>query len=128
MNLFCPFYDESQWKPSPQNAANNINSFDFVPLKPDKEFVNSGVPNGTHAYALAEHGRQYAAYFCVPSNSAPQSMSLTLLLPAGDYRVEWLDVLSGQPAKRERIKSPGALTITSPEFRREITLSILRRS
>jgi len=26
MNLFCPFYDEAQWKLSPQNAANNINS------------------------------------------------------------------------------------------------------
>jgi hypothetical protein len=25
MNLFCPFYDESQWRISPQNAANNIN-------------------------------------------------------------------------------------------------------
>ncbi|MBI4324721.1 MAG: hypothetical protein HY674_05600 [Chloroflexi bacterium] len=25
MNLFCPFYEESQWKLSPQNAANNIN-------------------------------------------------------------------------------------------------------
>src|SRR5688572_24546706 len=26
MNLFCPFYEESQWKLSPQNAANNINN------------------------------------------------------------------------------------------------------
>jgi hypothetical protein len=25
MNLFCPFYEEAQWKISPQNAANNIN-------------------------------------------------------------------------------------------------------
>src|SRR5688572_22755707 len=25
MNLFCPFYEESMWKISPQNAANNIN-------------------------------------------------------------------------------------------------------
>ena len=26
INLFCPFYDESQWKLSPFNAANNINN------------------------------------------------------------------------------------------------------
>jgi hypothetical protein len=26
MNLFCPFYEESMWKISPQNAANNVNS------------------------------------------------------------------------------------------------------
>src|SRR5207249_6013454 len=25
LNLFCPFYEESQWRLSPQNAANNIN-------------------------------------------------------------------------------------------------------
>jgi hypothetical protein len=25
MNLFCPFYEEGQWKLSPQNAANHIN-------------------------------------------------------------------------------------------------------
>jgi hypothetical protein len=25
MNLFCPFYDESQWKISPMNSANNTN-------------------------------------------------------------------------------------------------------
>ncbi len=25
MNLFCPFYEDSMWKLSPQNAANNVN-------------------------------------------------------------------------------------------------------
>ena len=31
MNLFCPFYDDAQWKLSPQNAANNINHIGAVP-------------------------------------------------------------------------------------------------
>ena len=103
-----------------------INGFDFVHMRPEKGFINSGQPDKMHTYALAEHGKQYAAYFFNPSNAAPQSMSLTLLLPAGDYRVEWVDVLGRKPAKRERIKSPGALTITSPEFRRELALRIRR--
>ena len=103
-----------------------INRFAFVRMKPGKEFINSGVPDKTHAYALTEDGKQYAAYFYNPSNSAPQSMSLTLLLPAGDYRVEWIDVVTGKPTKRERLKSPGGITITSPEFRREIALSLKR--
>ena len=30
MNLFCPFYEEAQWKLSPQNAANNINGVGLV--------------------------------------------------------------------------------------------------
>jgi hypothetical protein len=101
-----------------------INSFDFVRMKPDKEFINSGVPDKMHSYALAESGHQYAAYFFDPSNAAPQTISLTLLIEAGDYRVDWVDVLSGKPAKSETIKSPGAITLTSPEFRREVALRI----
>ena len=31
MNLFCPFYEEVQWKISPQNAINNINGLGAVP-------------------------------------------------------------------------------------------------
>ena len=100
--------------------------FDFVRMAPGTGFINSGVPGGTRVHALVEDGKQYAAYFFAPSNSAPQSMSLTLLLPAGDYRVEWTDVISGKPARRERIKSPGAFTISSPEFLREVALSIRR--
>ena len=103
-----------------------IHGFNFVRMKPDLEFINSGVPEKMQAHALAEDGRQYAAYFFDPSNAAPQTLSLTLLLPAGDYRVEWVDVLSGQPAKSGRVKSPGAVTILSPEFRREVALRILR--
>jgi len=30
MNLFCPFYDESQWHLSPQNAINNVNGLGDV--------------------------------------------------------------------------------------------------
>lgn len=30
VNLFCPFYDEAQWKISPQNSANNINGIGAV--------------------------------------------------------------------------------------------------
>jgi hypothetical protein len=30
MNLFCPFYDESQWRLSPMNAGNNVNGVGAV--------------------------------------------------------------------------------------------------
>jgi hypothetical protein len=30
MNLFCPMYEESQWRLSPQNAANNVNGLGDV--------------------------------------------------------------------------------------------------
>ena len=103
-----------------------INSFDFVHMKPDNGFINSGVPEKMHAYALTKAGQQYAAYFFAEENPAPHSLSLTLDLPAGKYAIEWLDVVSGKPTKSERVNSPGAITITSPEFQREIALSIRR--
>ena len=42
MVLFCPFYGEEQWKLSPQNAANNVNSVGHVPR--------------TNVYTLDKHG------------------------------------------------------------------------
>jgi hypothetical protein len=42
MNLFCPFYEEGQWKLSPQNSANNINNVGNVPR--------------TNVYTLDKHG------------------------------------------------------------------------
>jgi hypothetical protein len=40
--LFCPFYDEAQWKFSPQNAANNINDLGRV--------------SRTDVYTMDKHG------------------------------------------------------------------------
>lgn len=42
LNLFCPFYDEAQWKLSPQNASNNVNNLGFVAR--------------TNVYTLDKHG------------------------------------------------------------------------
>lgn len=42
ITLFCPFYDEAQWKISPQNAANNIN--------------DAGKVARTNVYTLDKHG------------------------------------------------------------------------
>jgi hypothetical protein len=103
-----------------------ICSFDFVRFKPDKGFLQSGVPEKFHVQALAEAGKQYAAYFLNPDDGAARSLSLTLALPAGRYRVEWVDVLSGKPIRHDRVKSQGGVTINSPEFQREIALRIRR--
>jgi hypothetical protein len=42
INLFCPFYEEPQWKLSPQNASNNINGMGEVAR--------------TNVYTLDKHG------------------------------------------------------------------------
>jgi hypothetical protein len=103
-----------------------INGFQFVRMKPDMGFIRSGVPEKIHVHALTEEGKQYAAYFLDPGETATRTLSLSLALPAGQYRVEWVEVLSGKPLKREQVESPGVIAIASPEFRREIALSIRR--
>jgi hypothetical protein len=42
LNLFCPFYEEAQWKLSPMNAINNVN--------------NIGAVARTNVYTLDKHG------------------------------------------------------------------------
>lgn len=42
LNLFCPFYDEAQWRLSPQNAINNVNG--------------AGGVGRTNVYTLDRHG------------------------------------------------------------------------
>ncbi len=42
LNLFCPFYEESMWRLSPMNAANNVNALGYVAR--------------TNVYTLDRHG------------------------------------------------------------------------
>jgi hypothetical protein len=48
VTLFCPFYDEAQWKLSPQNATNNINEVGSV--------------SRTNVYTLDKHGGLLAVH------------------------------------------------------------------
>lgn len=57
MSLFCPFYEESQWKLSPQNAANNINGL--------------GAVARTNVYTLDQHGGLLAVHEALTQKSSP---------------------------------------------------------
>jgi hypothetical protein len=103
-----------------------INRFNFVRMKPHSSFIKSGLPEKTDAYSLVEPGKQYATYFFSGTNAAPKHLALTLNLPKGAYRVEWIDVLSGNAIKAERVKSADEVTLISPEWRGEIALRINR--
>ena len=54
------------------------------------------------------------------------NLALTLSLPKGAYRVEWIDVLSGNALKAERVKSADEVTLISPDWSGEIALRIRR--
>lgn len=100
-----------------------INGFDFVRMKPDTTVIRGGLPDKANAYALVEPGKQYAIYVFGGSRA-----KLELNLPAGDYRVEWLNPMTGQVIQKADLKHTGDLTVLeSPEYAPDIALRIRQR-
>ena len=79
-----------------------IHGFEFTKMKPTREAIREPLPKEARCQVLAEQGRQYAAYF----KGAPK-FAFSIELPAGDYRVQWLDVVTGRRADLHLAKHPG---------------------
>ncbi len=109
-----------------------IYGFDFIHMKSDAELIKAGVPQGEKGYALSKPGDQYAVYLGhLPEKNQPpkeeHTAELQLGLPDGEYNVEWVDVLSGKSAKKEKATSTtGLLNLRSPPYQNDIALGIRR--
>ena len=97
-----------------------ISSFDFIRMKPDNSIIEEGVPEKASAWALVEPGKAYAIYL-----SGGKQATLSLALPAGKYRAEWLNPLTGNIEKKEKLKHPGGVwKLASPPYNEDIALRI----
>ncbi len=112
-----------------------LESFDFIRMRPDHKTVRAVEPKLTH-YMLSQPGRQYAAYFHVPLPHRPKRLEdhlrsgvrlrLRLALPAGRYRVEWVDSLTGRVLRQEHLKHAGGeVELRSPQFDNDVALKIV---
>ena len=72
-----------------------ILSFEFVRMKPDNSVIKDGVPENGRAWALVERGRAYA--ICLVGSGPTE---LTLELPEGVFRAEWIDPSTGRSIKQ----------------------------
>ena len=98
-----------------------IEGFDFIHMKPDTAVVKGGVPAGGAAYVLANSGESYAIYLY-----GGQQATLTLDVPAGRYRAEWVNTLNGKVDKSEEVThGGGALTLGSPEYKEDVALGVV---
>lgn len=89
-----------------------VEGFDFIKMKPDSTTITGGVPAGAVTQALSEPGKQYAIYIY-----GGHRASLQLMLPKGDYEVEWLNTLTGKYSAKTLLKRLGGVTlITSPRL------------
>ena len=107
-----------------------INSFDFVKMKP----LNSALKpaqggGGARAYLLAEPNRAYAIYLA-PAGDEPTTREavVTLELPSGSFRAEWINPATGKIERRQTVKSKqGLVVLTAPPYREDIAIRLIRR-
>lgn len=108
----------------------------FVSMSPDKNTVVNVTPELT-ATCLSKKGQTYAIYLHVPLPNKPKNIrdhqkeniqcELTLDIPAGRYRMQWLDTKSGIWVEKSELEHAGGrVTAKSPRFDDDIALRIDR--
>ena len=97
-----------------------IEGFDFVRMRPDPSVIKAGVPPRGRPFALVQPGVAYAIYVL---GRGPTE--LTMELPKGTYRTEWLIPTDGTTQNTETFNHEGGLKkLPSPEFSEDIALTI----
>ncbi len=111
-----------------------IHSFDFLKMHAGIRFVLDGIPLGTYCRGMSEEGKQYALYHHHSTGGSSSMYTVTpghytedlvLDLPAGTYKVDWVEPASGMVLRTETINhSGGKRTLTTPEHTVDIALRI----
>lgn len=97
-----------------------INSFDFIKMRPDNSVIKGGVPQKATSRALVEAGRAYAIYI-----NGGSEATLTVELPAGNYKAQWINTKTGKIDKEETFEHTGGnRTLVSPQYVDDIALRI----
>jgi Family of unknown function (DUF6298)/Cellulase (glycosyl hydrolase family 5)/Putative collagen-binding domain of a collagenase len=100
-----------------------VEGLDFIQMVPDNGFVKGGLPAKAIARTLAKRGEQYAVYI-----QGGARADLIVDLPAGKYRVDWLNPRTGRVDKSGALDhSGGTVTLASPDYAEDIALRIVAR-
>ncbi len=113
-----------------------MNSFDFVKMKPDRDFVVHGIPEEAFFRCLSEPGRQYALYmhhstrkgesyyFINPGNYRE---NILLSMPDGNYRADWINPADGSLISSENMSvHDGNYRLSTPLYRIDIALRVIK--
>ncbi len=106
-----------------------IEGFDFIRMKPDSLVIKGVVMQGISAYALAETGVAYAVYLRKSDlqDIKPRSCELGINLPTGNYKVVWVNPVTGEVNSEITFAhSGGERKLNSPLFDIDIALDIRR--
>ncbi len=113
-----------------------IHSFDFLRMKPSNSALEIVTLDAhTSARMLAEPGQAYAIYLgpkkpqeAAKEKAQNRQATLALVLPAGTYRSEWINPLTGKTdLTADHRHSGGRLVLHSPPYRDDIALKVTKR-
>jgi hypothetical protein len=122
-----------------QTLRRFMDALDYVRMRPDRQAVPGELPKGVTAYALVEPGKQYAVYLArvVPEKQGKndtgrmtdpadgRAVAVRLALPAGRFKVEWINPRTGETEKSQQLKHPGGeATLESPPFSQDAALRL----
>ncbi len=120
-----------------RNLKDFIYGFDFIKMRADKSFVVDGVPEGVYCRGIYQPGEQYALYLhhselndrkeyyvVKPGN---YQETLVLDLPAGSYKADWVDPVSGSTLYSATfVHQGGNQELSTPEYAVDIALGVHR--
>ncbi len=113
-----------------------LESFEFLKMRPDRSFVASGMPAGVFCRGISECGEQYALYhhhskrkeYVYRVVPGAYQENLTLDLPAGTYRADWIGPATGEVLGTETFAHPGGRRpFSTPKHAVDIALRIKRQ-
>jgi hypothetical protein len=98
-----------------------LSHFDFIRMAPDRAVIKGGIPDKAQAQVLVQPGRAYAIYL-----SGGTQADLTLELPAGRFRAEWVNPRTGAVEKSQGFDHKGgAAALSSPRYEEDVALRIV---
>ena len=108
-----------------------IEGFDLLKMRPDRSFVVVGMPKGVFYRGISQRGEQYALYhhhsrlkpYVYTVTPGKYEERLSLNLPAGTYRADWVEPSTGVVLGTFTI--PGGLrTVLTPQHAVDLAMRI----
>jgi hypothetical protein len=132
--------DNQEILQSLHNLMDFMGSFHFLKMKPDSDFIVSGLASAdAHYRVISEPGRQYAMYLHHSEYKDDRKTSyvvkpgnyqekIVVQLTAGPYKIEWIDPATAAILATETLHHRGGYYVLStPPYTVDIALRIKRQ-
>ncbi len=99
-----------------------IHSFDFVRMRPDDSVVRSVAPAGVTVHALVSD-----TAMAIFMRGGGTDTSLSVQLPEGSWRGEWIDTMTGAISRRLDAVRGGLNVLEAPPYGTDVALRLMKQ-